>query len=570
MLNWRTMSEDEFNRIAEALIRRSVMEDSPGVDVKALDGRGGDGGIDLDATVERTGQLVSIYQLKFFPEGFSGEWSRARKPQIQKSFNSALTHEPPVWHLVVPRNLTPKERTFVRSLQEKRRRPMTRYLGAAELDHLLVRYPDIDEWAQRDPLRTALGITGRSTAALSKPGDLGREVMELAHRIRPRSDYWDIDFSRTGDLFTETLIAKRPDADEREPLSLSITTDFTEHPELRSAFRRSMQLGLTEPLVLPDEVVKEFEQHGPEWFAGKRGPGRLEFHPSPTVFNGPSFVKLLGPNDRVLAQRNGVRTSFTSGTHGGQLTIDLGDHLVFTFVMKNENRGRGDVEITSDVSGLSGAAAKRALRFLTDLSNAEKIVYSVDGRSSTAVVQAGEMLPDAFQVELADDLATIEEVLNVELRYPASIDTLVDRIWVRVIRHILEGKVSLVPGASGMNFILNGELDPGLEGLLEAGGAVRQSKEIWETELLGQAVTLDDVSLLMPSVTVEGGGAHLEALRAGTGEDRKVSLVPSDGVAGILIWSPTRIGDMQELVPTPWDLADVREHRQIRAAEDGA
>lgn len=85
MLNWRTMSEDEFNRIAEALIRRSVMEDSPGVDVKALDGRGGDGGIDLDATVERTGQLVSIYQLKFFPEGFSGEWSRARKPQIESA-----------------------------------------------------------------------------------------------------------------------------------------------------------------------------------------------------------------------------------------------------------------------------------------------------------------------------------------------------------------------------------------------------------------------------------------------------------------------------------------------------
>ena len=566
MLNWRTMSEDEFNRIAEALIRRSVEEDNPGIDVKALDGRGGDGGIDLDATVERTGQLVAIYQLKFFPEGFSSEWARVRKPQIQKSFNSALKHDPPAWYLVVPRNLTPKERTFVRSLQEKRRRPMTRYLGAAELDALLVRFPDIDQWAQRDPLRTALEITNRSTATLSKPGDLGTEVMELARRIHPRSDYWDVDFSRTGGVFTEMLVAKRPDAEEREPLSLTVTTDFTEHPELGTTFRRSMEFGLTDPLVLPDDVVKEFEQHGPEWFAGKRGAGQLEFHPMPQVLRGPSSVTLLGPNDRVLAQRSGVRASYTSGTHGGQLTIDLDDHLMFTFVLNRADPSSGRVEITSDVSGLSGAAAKRALRFLAELSRAEKVVFAMDGRSSTATVEVKNIAVETFQVELADDLAYIEDALNITLRYPETIDTLVDRIWVRVIRHLLEGKVSLMPGVSGLNFVLNGEMDPGLESMLASGGAVRQSTELWELELLGQQVAVDDVSMLMPSVTVESGAEHLAALRAGNGADRKVQLVASDGVAGILIWSPERIGDLEVLAPTPWGLDGVREHRQLRDA----
>lgn len=564
MLNWRLMTEDEFNRIAEALIRRSVMEDNRGVDVKALDGRGGDGGIDLDARVERTGQLVSIYQLKFFPEGFSGEWAKARKPQIRKSFTRALGEEPPVWYLVVPRNLTPGERSYVRSLRAKRERPITRYLGATELDALLVRFPEIDSWAQREPLRTALEIANRPTAALSKPDDLGAELHNLSSGVGARSEYWDIDFSRSGDVITQRLIPKRPDAEEREPLSFTVTTDFAEHPELATAFQRSMEFGLTEPLVLPPAVVRELERHGPEWFAGRQGPGVLELHPNPTVLDEPSSIKVLGPADRVLAQRNAVSAQVTSGTRGGQLSLKLDDHISFTFMFNLRTPEEGQVEISSDVAGLSGTAAKRALRFLDIMSRAEKVVYTVGGHSNVAVIDTRDLAPDTFQVQLADDLAAIEDALQTTLRYPSSIDKLVDRIWARVVRHLLEGKVSLMPGVSGMNFVLSGDLDPGLEGLLESGGALRRGTDLWETKVFGQEVALSDVSMLMPSVTVEGAKEHLDALRAGRGEERKVNVVPRDGVAGILIWSPSLIGDMEVLEPTPWGLEGIKEHRQLR------
>lgn len=571
MLNWRLMTEDEFNRIAEALIRQSVMEDNPGVDVKALDGRGGDGGIDLDARVERTGQLLSIYQLKFFPEGFSGEWAKARKPQIRKSFTRALDEKPPVWYLVVPRNLTPGERSYVRSLREKRERPMTRYLGATELDALLVRFPEIDRWAQREPLRTALEIANRPTAALSKPEDLGAELNHLAGGVGSRSEYWDIDFSRSGDVITQRLVAKRPDAEEREPLTFTVTTDFTEHPELATAFRRSMEFGLTEPLVLPPAVVKKLEQHGPEWFAGRQGPGVLELHPNPIVLHETSSVKLLGSDDRVLAQRKARSAQVTSGTHGGQLTLHLDDNIAFTFVFNRRSPEEGQVEISSDVAGLSGTAAKRALRFLDILSRAEKVVYTVGGHSNNAVINTRDLVPDEFQAQLAEDLSAIEDALDVTLRYPATIDKLVDRIWARVVRHLLEGKVSLMPGVSGMNLVLSGQLDPGLVGLLESGGALRRGTDLWETEIFGEEIALSDISMLMPNVKVEGADEHLDALRSGRGEDRKVNIVPRDGIAGILIWSPSLIGDMEVLEPTPWGLEGIKEHKQLREPTgDGA
>ena len=90
MLNWQTLGEEKFNRAAEMLIMRTVEAENPGLVVTAVDGRGGDGGIDLDVRVKKTGQLVAIYQLKHFPEGFAGEWGKSRKPQIKKSLQSAV------------------------------------------------------------------------------------------------------------------------------------------------------------------------------------------------------------------------------------------------------------------------------------------------------------------------------------------------------------------------------------------------------------------------------------------------------------------------------------------------
>ncbi|MEV7527559.1 hypothetical protein [Agrococcus sediminis] len=218
--------------------------------------------------------------------------------------------------------------------------------------------------------------------------------MELARRIQPRSDYWDLNFSRTGSVYTETLVAKRLDAEEREPLRVTFVTDFSEHPELATAFRRSMELGLTEPLVLPADAMKEFERHGPEWFASKKVPGQLELHPAPLVINLPVVVTLLGQEDRVLARRTAVGARSTKGSNGGQIIIDLGDNITFTFVLDLEHRDEGRIEMASNVSGLSGTAAKRARRFLSELANVEKISCSIDGRVMVGATEGPRAAPE--------------------------------------------------------------------------------------------------------------------------------------------------------------------------------
>ena len=63
-IDWDGLGQQRFDRVVEALVSRRF-----GDSVRAVNGRGGDDGIDIEIAGE--GRL-QIQQLKYFPEGFSG------------------------------------------------------------------------------------------------------------------------------------------------------------------------------------------------------------------------------------------------------------------------------------------------------------------------------------------------------------------------------------------------------------------------------------------------------------------------------------------------------------------
>jgi hypothetical protein len=106
-IDWsRLPNQPEFDRVVESFF---VLDNADlNGDAYAVNGRGGDAGIDIH--IRREGRLI-IAQLKFFPEGFSGGFAKTRKGQIRDSFKSALVHDPDEWCLVVPTTLTNEERS---------------------------------------------------------------------------------------------------------------------------------------------------------------------------------------------------------------------------------------------------------------------------------------------------------------------------------------------------------------------------------------------------------------------------------------------------------------------------
>lgn len=101
-INWDNAKREDFDEIVEGLIFRSRSGDGR---VEVVNGRGGDGGRDIVVHLGDGGS--DIYQLKFFPEGFSGGFTRKR--QIKESFETAMKLKPTRWILVVPANLTVRE-----------------------------------------------------------------------------------------------------------------------------------------------------------------------------------------------------------------------------------------------------------------------------------------------------------------------------------------------------------------------------------------------------------------------------------------------------------------------------
>lgn len=359
-VNWRRISEGDFNEIAESLIVRD--RSGSGLIAQAVDGRGGDGGIDIDVRVERTGQLTEILQLKWFPEGFSNKYSDRRK-QIQHSFERAMDHNPPVWALVVPANLTPKERKSVWAMR-KGRNVMIRFIGETELNLLLSEYPKVHDWATRDAGLDALSRVGREQAVLTRPDDLAGEALRLHKQAEGISAYWGRSWSVQGGAYVEEFYAKRPDAAQREPLSFVLETSFgPDDAELRKTFQQSLGYGLIEPLVLPAHVVTSFTKVGPEWFAGEHDIAELQLLPTDAARRDLKMsTTAYDASDRRLRSIPG-RTSFTSsGSEGGTLSCTFSGGLTQRWRFPKDLAQPGHLDITLRPAGQAAREIQKVRR----------------------------------------------------------------------------------------------------------------------------------------------------------------------------------------------------------------
>ncbi|WP_341946309.1 hypothetical protein [Microbacterium sp. LWH11-1.2] len=564
MFNWGTLGEEKFNRAAEMVIKKSVESNDPGVEVSAIDGRGGDGGIDLDVRVRKTGKLIAIYQLKHFPEGFSGEWAKTRKEQIRKSFRSALEHDPDVWYLVIPRNFTTKERQFVTSLRDHKPRPRTRRVGVAELDLMLAPFPELEEYINRDAHLAALKIVGRESALLSKPSDLRAEAELLQKRIAARSAHWGVSFTSTADTFTQEFVPLRADSAEKEPLSFSLVTDFTDKAGLGEEFRNALDYGLLESLELPADVVAHFELNGPEWFAEVINVLGLRIVPLGEELRVPVKVKLHSATDKTIAQPNAAKARVSTGTKGAQLNLTVVPGVEFTFLFDKELAESGSLRFQVALRGLTGTEAKRALKFLSSLAEAKRMSLEIgDERPFSLQFKEENPPPHIALIELADDLASIEDELGVHFVFPEESPENWDRIWIRIVRGVLEGHAYYLPGVEDLGAVVEPPLNDGLgKWLTERAGSFGLIIDDWEWEVLGQQLIIDEVTFAVFHGHVADGDAHRKALEEEPASPRTVHFVPNEANGGVVIFSPSRRKDPnQPLIPEVWGITGIPEHR---------
>ncbi|MGF6881721.1 hypothetical protein ABH933_001232 [Nocardia sp. GP40] len=521
VIDWDTIGQERFDRLVEALINRRYDTD----EVTAVNGRGGDGGIDLDV---RQGDRVSIFQLKYFPEGFSGGFIK-RRGQITRSYKKMLGEKPDEWVLVVPNNLTPPERKFVDGLGKGSATPRRRVIDRKELDALLIEFPDIDRWFQRDPsteLRSNAEIFNREVDSLLRPDDLGDRVRALGELSDTVDPDWTYDFHRDGDIVSEIMRPKHHRAQIVSPIHINLRGQFgPQHAELFERFQRRFRFGTAETVELPAETVDSVEVTGPEHIARQFGSSTVIIDPGDSTAPGVGRmmeVRFFDEHGNVLATDEGRITHLGLGTHGFSLDAAFyGDHLSvrITFPV---GPGPHQIPTTAHASyKLDGARPRTVadvLRLARLLYTAFKMEVVIEDNLLLSVTnQSGnEVDCDALILEeFAADLDIVQQRCGKYFALPDTISAL-DRIEVRVARILIEGGIVAAPRAHAVTITLSGTDSPELRASMTAREVpVLIGSEDYAVSLAGRTLSIGPVWLFHRAAAAVNPAAAIAALEVG-------------------------------------------------------
>lgn len=333
-IDWDQLGQQRFDRIVEVLITRRYRDADS---VIAVNGRGGDGGIDLEV---RQGERLRLFQLKYFPEGFSGGFRKTRREQIRRSYNKMLKEEPYEWVLVVPNNLTPTERTFVKGLVKGAEAPRRRVIDRTGLDDLLVDFPEVDRWAQRNVTTELLENAktfNREIDSLLGPEDLGTRIANLGRLVDSTDLDWTYDFHRDGDTVSQILRAQHSRAHIVNPVYITVRGQFgSQHAGLVEQFQDRVRFGTAERVVLPSETVNGIEITGPEHIARQFESGDVVLEVGESAAPGvgrPVKLRFSHEDDTIIAAHEGRITHFGTGTHGYALEAAFYDEHLTARIM---------------------------------------------------------------------------------------------------------------------------------------------------------------------------------------------------------------------------------------------
>jgi hypothetical protein len=564
-IDWDHIGRSKFDKIVEALLDR-LYQDAD--EVRAFDGRGGDGGRDV---IVRQGERLRIFQLKYFPGGFSGAHGQRRR-QISKSFEAAMDHQPAEWILVTPGNLTPSELKFIEGLA-KGKAVKVSDMGRAKLDSRLAAHPNLLAYFQRDETLAKAQILQREADVMSRGGDdLVDRVRHLGRVMDDVDKDWTFDFRRDGDSVTRILRAQHPRASERSPITLSLQAEFgPEDEEIRQAVERVLGYGVREQLDLPAHIVKSFEVQGPPLVARRDEQVRLVFKPidadGPTA---PIALRFIDASGTVTESHTGIASEAGESHRGRSLKAEFYDALTMLWLMPNDPTEPGTIKISLTIGALDPGTVIRVLDLKEALSHADRIEVRLSGaRWMSLDVQPNA--PDPETDELFEDLRGLSEDLEVvqrhcKVHFPIpELYTVMDRIELRCARLLLEGHCVAIPGLSVLRGELSGE-DSELLRYLLSGQPARMMQEVdpFGFELFGHDLMLGRAQNFNLDSEIRDANEIAGALDSGTARGLAIEIRPrgTKGFWTILPEHQTRDPD-EPITLSPWGIPGVEEHPDV-------
>ncbi|MDX3357667.1 hypothetical protein PV703_31110 [Streptomyces sp. ME01-24h] len=528
-IEWDRIGQPEFDRVVEALVHRLYDQTAR---VRAVNGRGGDGGIDIEVV---SGGRLRIFQLKYYPDGFPASSFKGRQTSIKKSFARAMAHTPYEWVLAVPCTLGPGEQAFVDGLAAGRG-VRVRVMDRAELDDRMAAHPDLVDFFTRDQLMEKAKVFSQEKAVLlGGERDLAERVAALGAVADGLDDNWTVDFSRSGDMVVQTLRAKHPRAHKVSPITLELKgRPGGMDEDLTATLTRTLGFGLAEQVVLPAEAIASLTVNGPQWLAKTLTDVQVTWRPAGPLpgAGAPAELAFHDEAGATVASFAGRLNGLGSGSMGRSVDVDLHGSRLQLLLPHDQDRP-AKLNFSFDLVGATPAQALKRLGLRRRLMSGGTFALTLDGKDAGGGQLAAASTSERDEMEqlrlYAQDLKVLQRHCEQEFPLPDDI-TSSERIALRVARLIVEGHCVISPFARALTVTLNGDDHPALRAVLSGEPqSVRVLDPQFTLTLAGRTLPLGEVMAFHTQVVAEDGPAALAALDAGQAEGRRVALRPIDG-----------------------------------------
>jgi len=295
-----------------------------------IDGRGGDGGRDVQIT---TPAGIRAFEIK----SFTGRMTQSRRAKVQASLERSATLAPIDWTLLVPIDHSPKELDWFDRLRTRVTFPIN-WRGLTWLDSEFAQRPFISRYYLEGAGAELAALTAlfqQERAALAGGAlDVLERMRDLVLRANDLDPHYRFAVASDGTTSTIKVIPRYPGAERDRPITASITLSFPEDDAGRKAesdFRRALDFGTG--FKVPKPYLRKASLDAPANLGGLFEKVEIELMPSrPSQTPTEVVFAVLDPAGRSLgevpinlhAQTGGARGAIFTGTdRTGVMAVEL-------------------------------------------------------------------------------------------------------------------------------------------------------------------------------------------------------------------------------------------------------
>lgn len=568
-IEWSILGQQGFDRAVEALVLRRL-----GEGVRAVNGRGGDNGIDIELV--QSGKH-RIFQLKYFPEGFSGGFKAVRRKQIKNSFDSAIKHKPTEWTLIVPGVCTNEEVKFVKALKGKRRIKVS-IVDRDELDSWLTDDPNLDSYFQRNPIEVLMHyakvFNQEAAAFLGGYDDIRNRISALATVIDTVDPHWQYGFANDGVTTSITARALPMSSPASAGFQVALRTELNDAQNaILATLQENIGYATSDSIRIPSEMVEWVRIEGPALLEGQHPPGDVEIRLGANLPRIGQIIELRTFGYDAADKPHyyeGEVTHINEGPLGHSLDIlfcegQLELRFKFPHTEEAQSTSVASAKLRYTIPNARPSVVADLLTTARNVRAASLLELYVGDQRLTKMggiepISADQYDEDKLIIEqFAYDLDIVQRHCNRYFNLPKSISPR-DRIDIRVARILLEGGIVASPKARTFTAIMTGEDSARLRQSLTKPWMMQQTADQpYAVEIAGRVLTIGDVYVVHPEATAINGEEAIAALDAREAANFPVKLRPGNGHYFYLALADRPIEDHYNKPVSLWSLVGIEQ-----------